>query len=379
MPPKAQGAVVAAVLLGTGASSAAVDIAADRRLRQALDELVAMPSGPPGAYALITRDGHVAGIAAGAVRVGAGRAPGPRTRMRIASVSKAITGAAALRLVQQGRLALDQPIGDVLPSLPSAWHGVTLRQLLSHTGGIPDFSGSPGFAKAVNASPQLPPAPEGLLAFVADEPLDFPPGSRFRYSNSGPVIVGLMVQAVTGSAFAQAVGDVVLRPVGMPATVLPAGVAVPRPVLHGYAWNGGRPQDVTSLVAFGGWAWASGGFVSTPSDLSRFVRRDAGGALVQGPTRVAQMSFRAGRSSPPGPGANSVGLGIFRYRTSCGTFYGHTGSILGYTQIIMATRDGRRSAVVSASTQATGGVLRALRVAWAHAACAAVAPGAPRA
>lgn len=370
----AQGAVAAVAVLGAWASPAGAHVAADRGLRQALDQLVAMPGGPPGAHALITRDGHVTAIAAGTARVGVHRTPGPRARMRIASVSKALAGLAALRLVQQRKLALDQPIGEVLPSLPTAWHGVTLRQVLNHTGGIPDFSASPGFATAVNASPAVPPPPGALLAFAADEPLDFPPGSRFHYSNSGPVIVGLMVQAVTGRPFAQAVGDLVLGPARMPATLLPAGLTVPRPVVNGYAWNDGRPRDVTSLVAFGGWAWASGGWVSTPSDLSRFVRRAVGGALVQGPTRAAQMSFRAGRSSPPGPGANSVGLGIFRYRTSCGTFYGHTGSILGYTQIVMASRDGRRSAVVSASTQATGGVLRALRAAWADAACAAAAP-----
>lgn len=354
-----------------GAWAAGDRAAADRALADALTAVVAMDDGPPGAYALINSGGDVRGIAAGTARVGTDGTIGSARRMRIASVSKAITGAAALRLVQQGRLALDAPIGATLPGLPPAWHPVTLRQVLNHTAGTPDFSGSPEFAQAVAAAPASPPAPEALLAFVADEPLEFTPGSRFRYSNSGPVIVGLMIQAVTGQPFGRAVQRLVSAPARVPATALAQGLVVPPPSLLGYAWSRGRAVDVSSVVAFGGWAWASGGFVSTPSDLSRFVRRDAGGALVTGPTRAAQMTFRPGSSSPPGPGTNAAGLGLFRYRTSCGTFYGHTGSILGYTQIIMATADGRRSAVVSASTQARGPVLTALRAAWMRAACAA--------
>ena len=178
-----------------GAWAAGHRAAADRALAGALDAVVAVADGPPGAYALLNSGGEVRGIAAGTARVGTGDAIGSARRMRIASVSKAITGAAALRLVQQGRLSLDAPIGATLPGLPPAWHPVTLRQVLNHTGGVPDFSGSPEFAQAVAAAPASPPPPEALLAFVADDPLEFTPGSRFRYSNSGPVIVGLMVQA----------------------------------------------------------------------------------------------------------------------------------------------------------------------------------------
>lgn len=353
-----------ALLAGPGTGTTG---SADRALQRALDGLVAMPDGPPGAFALVNTAGRVRGLAAGTARTGTRDPIGSARRMRIASVSKAITGATALALVGQGRLNLDQAIGDVLPALPAAWHPVTLREVLNHTGGIPDFSDSPAFARAVTARPGTPPPPQDLLGFVADEPLEFPPGTRFRYSNSGPVIVGLMVQAVTGRSFPEVVRSLVTGPMGMPATALAQGLGVPAPALRGYAWDDAAPQplNVTSVVAFGGWAWASGGFVSTPSDLSRFIRRDARG--------VVGMPFRPGASSPPGPGTNASGLGIFRYRTACGTLYGHTGSILGYTQVIMATADGRRSVVVSASTQARGPVLRALRGAWDTAACAAMA------
>jgi D-alanyl-D-alanine carboxypeptidase len=82
------------------------------------------------------------------------------------------------------------------------------------------------------------------------------------------------------------------------------------------------------------------------------VRAYAGGTLFGGAARAAQLSFvEGGSSEPPGPGANSAGLAIFRYATDCGTLYGHTGNIFGYTQFMAATENGRRSTVVSVNEQ----------------------------
>jgi len=91
--------------------------------------------------------------------------------------------------------------------------------------------------------------------------------------------------------------------------------------------------------------------VATPLDLNRFIRGYAGGALFGGATRDAQLTFVDGSSDPPGPGTNSAGLAIFRYEADCGTMYGHTGNIFGYTQFTAATLDGSRSVAVSANEQ----------------------------
>jgi D-alanyl-D-alanine carboxypeptidase len=110
---------------------------------------------------------------------------------------------------------------------------------------------------------------------------------------------------------------------------------------------------VTEVFATG-WAFASGGIVSTPSDANRFVRAYANGRLTNKATYAKQFQFIDGASSdPPGPGANAAGLAIFRYQTACGTVYGHTGSTLGYTQFVASTADGTRSVSVSASEQIT--------------------------
>jgi D-alanyl-D-alanine carboxypeptidase len=119
--------------------------------------------------------------------------------------------------------------------------------------------------------------------------------------------------------------------------------------------------------------------VATPTDVDRFVRAYASGALTSPAVHAEQFSFVPGSSEPPGPGTNSAGLGIFRYVTSCGTIYGHTGNTLGYTQFAASTEDGTRSVVVQVNGQITpaehtaAAFARLLRV-ESSAVCAALEP-----
>lgn len=123
--------------------------------------------------------------------------------------------------------------------------------------------------------------------------------------------------------------------------------------MHGYDVAPPQaPEDVTHLFA-AGWSWASGGIVSTPDDANTFIRAYVRGATTSLPIRMAQFEFRPGSSEPPGPGQNSARLAIFRYQTSNGTVYGHTGNTPGYMQFLAASRNGRRSAVVSVNSQIT--------------------------
>ena len=113
-------------------------------LDTALAELVAMPGGPPGVISIVQVDDDRTVHTAGVADLSTGAAPTVLDHMRIASAAKAFSGATALSLVDQGKLSLDDTIGERLPSMPAAWAAVTLRQLLSHTSGLPDFTKSPG-------------------------------------------------------------------------------------------------------------------------------------------------------------------------------------------------------------------------------------------
>ncbi len=376
------GAILA---LATGADAVApLARRADRALNGALGNLVTMRDGPPGVIAVVQRgarlDVHVAGT--GNIVT---RQPSLTTdHMRIASVAKAFSGAVALSLVNDGVLSLDDTIGVRLPDLPAAWHGVTLRQLLNHTGGVPDFLASQAAQQAIFASLLDPPPPRQLLDFVKNEPLGPGAGRRYHYSNSDNIIVGLMVEAATHDTYEHQLAQRVTGPLGLPETTLPRGAEMPAPFIHGYDLGDDAIFEDVSEIFAAGWAWASGGIVSTPQDLNRFIRGYVGGALFRADVQAEQRRFiRGGGSEPRGPGMNASGLALFRYTTRCGTVYGHTGNTFGYTQFAAASSDGSRSVTVAINlqrTQETKGrqaraVFRALRQTELLAVCAALARG----
>ena len=354
---------------------------ADKALDQAIEELVNAPSGPPGVVVLVQRGStpsvHVGGVA----DVGTGREPTADDSMRIASVSKAFSGGVALSLVDRGAMSLNDTVGKRLPDAPDQFKPVTLRELLNHTSGIPDFINAKGFSDALSASLDKAPAPRQLIDYVRAEPLAFAPASRYEYSNSDNIFVGLMVEAATGKSYVDELQSQVLGPLGLRHTSLPSGTGLPAPLFHGYDVDPPMPpEDVSNLLA-GGWAWASGGIVSTPRDLNSFIRGHVGSKLFSHNVAQKQRHFIvAGGSDPTGPGGNSAGLALFRYETSCGTVYGHTGNTPGYTQFAAASPDGHRSVTVAMSLQRTqtsqdagAGVYAALQRVWLKAVCAALA------
>jgi D-alanyl-D-alanine carboxypeptidase len=348
---------------------------AGRRLQQAIDHLTDLPEGPPGAIVLVQRGSQLRVFRAGIANVRTGAPMQPWKHMRIASTAKAYSGGVALSLVDRGLLSLDDTIAELLPWAPEAWGEVTLGQALHHTSGIPDFSQSQAFFDHLLANLDDPVEPRELLGFVADEDLEFDPGTRYQYSNSDNVVAALMAAKVTGHRYERVLRDEVLRPLRLRDTTLPSGVEMPRPYIRGYDFDDqGDPEDVSELFA-AGYAWASGGIVSTPLDQNRFIRGYVGRELFSASTRAEQFDFIPGGSSePPGPGLNAAGLSIFRYRTRCGTVFGHTGNTAGYTQFFAASRDGRRSVVVAVNRQTTPDVrpdiFRELRRVYTLAVCA---------
>lgn len=325
---------------------------ADRLLDRSLQELVDAKAGPPGAVAVVQRGNQRVVHSAGVSELGRKGKIRGRRHMRLASTSKAFSGATALALVDDGRLALDDTIAEVLPTLPPAWGAVTLAQALNHTSGIPTFTDSSGYLDALRASLQTgPPNQADLLSYVADEPLNFDPGTQYRYSNSDNVVIALMVEAATGRSYRQGMQREILSPLGLRQTSLPTTVAMPSPFIHGYDLsNPNEPEDISEVID-PDWTGASGGMVSTPFELNEFARGYAGGELFSRRVQRRQLQLVRGSSEPPGPGRNRAGLGIFRYKTGCGTMYGHTGNFPGYTQFFAATKNGRRSVTVSATRQ----------------------------
>jgi D-alanyl-D-alanine carboxypeptidase len=381
-------AVVSVPYLAGGSAALGKEKAkvADAALDLALKRLVAMEGGPPGVIAVIQRGQHRKVHTFGVANVRTGRPMRIHDRMRIASTSKAFSGAVALSLVSKGALSLNDTIGERLSGLPKpppdAWAEVTLRQLLNHTSGLPDYTGDPDYQEAFLASLTKAPPAEKLLTYVYDHDpsLLFDPGSKYQYSNSDNIAVALMVEAATGTSYEDQLREQFYRPLGLRKTTLPRGPNLRKPFIHGYDNDPSQqtPEDLSEDFA-AGWAWASGGMVSTPADLNDFIRGYVGGELFDKRTRAKQRRVvEGGGSEPPGPGKNSAGLAIFRYQTRCGTVWGHTGNFFGYTQFMAASPNGRRSVTVSVNaqntpTQGRPAVFRALRRAEELAVCAALA------
>ena len=321
-------------------------------LVRAGDAMVATPDGPPGIIVVVHRKGTVIVHSFGTSEVGSTTPITTSDHLRLASVSKAYSGAVALSLVGSGVLHLTDTVGRWLPGLPAAWDQVTLAQLLQHTSGIKDFSQTQEFVDAITQSLQVAPPPAVLPTYAYAYPNNFtPPGSAYQYSNTDNILVALMVQASTGHTYEQELASLVFGPLGLDQTSLPSGSALPTPFAHGYGLAAGQAPDDQTTEFAAGWSWSSGGIVSTPLDADRFIRAYARGATTTTAVHAEQFRFRPGSSEPPGPGTNSAGLAVFRYATRCGTVYGHTGNTAGYTQFAAATRDGTRSVVVQVNAQ----------------------------
>ena len=344
--------VVLAGLLVAPSAPAKFRGAPNSKLQRALDHIVASNVGPPGISVLIDRGRHTEFLQAGTADVDNHRPPSPLDAFRIASVSKGFNAYLAAKLIGNGALSLDTTLRERVPGVLPAAEGVKLRELLQHTSGLADYIRAPAFVEQLLADPARYFSPIQLTAFVRDEPLEFAPGSRYHYSDTDNVAAGLIEEEASGLSYNQLLQRRVFGPLKMRDSSLPVTVKMPRPFMHGYdVAPEERPEDVSELINPAG-AWASGGIVSTPLDMARFARRYVptvlAAATVEGP-------FRLGSSSPPGPGKNFAGLGLFRYRTGCGTVYGHTGSFPGYRVLVAATSDGKRSVVFVANAQIVPG------------------------
>jgi D-alanyl-D-alanine carboxypeptidase len=342
-------------LSGGLAARAGADQQTRKAFQSSLAKVMKAPEGPPGVSVLIVRNGHRQYFAKGRGNVPARIPPSLRQAFRIASVSKAHSGAVAFSLIARGKLRLSDTIGELLPGLLPRASRVTLAQVLHHTGGLPDYIRDKEFIKKLVERPSRYMTPRQLLWFVKNDKLDFKPGTRYNYSDTDNIVVGLMAEKVTGMSYEKLVRRLIGRKVGMKRTTMPRTVAMPKPFLRGYEIAPRkRPEDVSRVIN-PALAWASGGLVSTLPDLSRFIRGYVGRAFLGPRLKMAQRRWIKGSSSPPGPGINSAGLGLFRYRTRCGTVFGHTGSFPGYRIFTASSRDGRRSIAYVANAQIVPG------------------------
>ena len=206
------GLLTVCLLVAAAAPAGATDNHRSSPLFEGLQTLVSMPGGPPGAIALVQTGSQMTVDSVGVGDVATGRPIAPDDTVRIASVSKAFNGAVALSLVTQKKLSLTDTIGRLLPFLPKSWAPVTLAELLHHTSGLPDYIHSPAFLDLLKADPHADLSPLQLLSYVTHQCPLFTPGTRYGYSDTDNIVVGLIIETVTHGSYEAALANEVTGP-----------------------------------------------------------------------------------------------------------------------------------------------------------------------
>jgi D-alanyl-D-alanine carboxypeptidase len=191
----------------------------------------------------------------------------PSGKFRIGSLTKQFTAAAILQLAERGRLALDDRIARHFPEAPAAWTEVTLFHLLTHTSGIPSYTSLPHFFAQEARRDRTP---RELIALTEKLPLDFPPGSAFKYNNGAYVILGHVIELLTGQSYEAYLRQNILDPLGLNATGYEHVEALLPERVRGYRFKNGKIENAGFLAM--SVPHAAGGLTSTLDDLLAWQR-----------------------------------------------------------------------------------------------------------
>ncbi|WP_433303656.1 serine hydrolase domain-containing protein [Actinoplanes sp. CA-030573] len=338
-------ALAAAALVAVPAGSQAAT--RPGTVQRALDQLV-RDDHFPGALASV-RDarGHVRQYTAGVGDLATGR-PVPRDgQVRIGSNTKTFTAVVVLQLAGEGKIDLDGTVEHYLPGLVPG--KITVRQLLQQVSGLPDYDDVLFTAPAdlVGKSHSYF-EPRRLVDAALTRPVSFPPGTKWEYSNTNYVLLGLLAERVTERPIGEEITRRIIEPLGLRDTYWP-GVGEQRlrgTHPHGYVAVGdGEPWvDVTEMDPSLG--WSAGQLVSTPDDLRTFLEALIQGRLLGPAQQKAMMTTVPAPDFEPTAGWE-YGLGLARHALPCGGYaWGHGGDIQGFETRNLVTEDGR-SAVVA--------------------------------
>jgi len=274
-------------------------------------------TGTPGATLAIYKDGalvyaHAYGLSDREHKTPANVA----TPYEIGSITKQFTAAAVLQLQEAGKLDINTTLATYLPEAPHAKE-VTLKQLLSHTSGMPDYlDGADVEQWAVK-----PATFDQIMARIKDKPLAFPPGSRWSYSNSGYALLGRVIEVTSHESYEHYVKTHLLAPARMTRTWTVAEESSVPGMAKGYRHQDGKLELSPTIHATVG--WAAGNLVSTVDDLERWNVALQNGRIVR-PADYALMTT-------PAPGSSDYGLGLFVDTLDGQPRVGHTGGSFGFT------------------------------------------------
>ena len=355
-------ALVAALTLSAAPATAQAQTTLDPgqgELQAALDAII--DTGVTGVQArIITEKGEHVVATSGVADITTGTPVDPEGHYRVGSNTKTFIATVVLQLVAEGKLSLADTVEDHLPGLIQGNGNdggtITIRHLLQHTSGIFNYTND----LFANLTPESfeelryqSADAEELVAIALRHQPDFAPGTRWSYSNTGYVVAGMIIEAVTGNTWDHEVEQRIIKPLGLSDTSIPGDdLTLPHSHARGYErfTPDAPPIDTTEFSH--SWAGAAGAVISTTDDLSRFFRALLAGDLLP-PEQLAEMrsTIRPAAAAPVGSG---YGMGIAKTPLSCGgEAWGHGGDTLGYHSREGFSADGQRSVALSATGSPT--------------------------
>ncbi len=257
----------------------------------------------------------------------------PATKFRLGSITKQFTAASILLLEERGKLKLDDPVNKYIPDAPATWDKITIFNLLTHTSGIPNFTSLPEYN-----SLKLSPTPVAkTIATVRDKPLDFAPGEKMSYSNSGYLVLGYVIERITGASYEKFVTDNIFTPLGMKDSGYDSNTAIIPRRAAGYTPSPAGP--VNAAFVHMSIPHAAGALYSTTEDLLRWEQGLFGGKLISAAS-LAKMTA---------PFKNDYAFGLTVQTAGGRKVVQHGGGIEGFNTVLAYYPDSRMTVVVLAN------------------------------
>jgi D-alanyl-D-alanine carboxypeptidase len=337
-------------------------------LQRTLDDLV--EGGAPSVVAEV-RDGEETWSQASGPRdIGGDTATEPTDQVRVGSLTKSMVVTVLLQLSEEGVLGLDDEVSQHLPGLLPYEEPITVRQLLSHTSGVPDYfplvypSLLDGSAADVRTNREQQFSPEEMVELATSQPLDFAPGTEYRYSNTGYYVIGMLLEKLTGQQIEDLITQRVMEPSGLDESYF----ALDEPVIAGphptpYFATGEPDAPLFATDEFSPTQlWAAGAVVSTTNDMNDFFR-----AMFDGTLLPKDLLDEARTMTEQSQG--SYGLGVAAVPAECdavpgGVAYGHTGGTFGHTTWSFHSPDGNRQVSLTMTIDPQLAPPEGLDVAW---------------
>ncbi len=342
------------LLLNTGAaalvvlSAPAYAVAPDYAAKAEAIFDTAYPGSGPGAAAIVTEDGKIVYVgSSGMADIAGGKPISPDTVFRLGSITKQFAAAVVLQLVEEGKLSLDDPLSKFVPGFPEPGAHATVRQLLNHTSGIKSYTSIPGWMASDKVATRH--TTTEMIDEFRDQPVDFEPGEKWSYNNSGYVLVGAVVEAVTGKPWWQAVDERIVKPLGLTSIRYGVGEDEVPAFAQGYTPKGDGTFEPSRAIDMSV-PHAAGALIGTVGDLAKWSNALHHGKVVSAPLyaeMIAPSTLNDGTTAPYGYGLAATTVQGLPAVTHSGGIFG-----FGTNAIYLPERD----VFVAVFTNADGGI-----------------------